>query len=95
MLPSNLNLINAMPKLTLRDLFAVVSIVALALGWALDRARLSVEKAQAHSEAERSQKRVTILKGELEDLGGEVTIGEKGVSVFLPGSGTQYHWTYD
>jgi hypothetical protein len=30
-----------MPKLTLRDLFAVVTIVALALGWVVDRSRLS------------------------------------------------------
>jgi hypothetical protein len=30
-----------MPKLTLRDLFAVVTIVALALGWWLDRSRLA------------------------------------------------------
>ncbi|MBW3599113.1 MAG: hypothetical protein KY475_17815 [Planctomycetes bacterium] len=32
-----------MPKLTLRDLFAVVTIVALALGWWLDRSRLAGE----------------------------------------------------
>ena len=32
-----------MPKLTLRDLFAVVTIVALALGWWLDRSRLAEE----------------------------------------------------
>ena len=30
-----------MTKLTLRDLFAVVTIVALALGWWLDRRRLA------------------------------------------------------
>jgi hypothetical protein len=30
-----------MPKLTLRDLFAVVTIVALALGWAVDHWRQS------------------------------------------------------
>jgi hypothetical protein len=30
---------NPMPKLTLRDLFAVVTIVALALGWWVDRSR--------------------------------------------------------
>jgi hypothetical protein len=29
-----------MPKLTLRDLFAVVTMVALALGWWVDRSRL-------------------------------------------------------
>src|SRR5688500_7872822 len=29
-----------MPKLSLRDLFAVMTIVALALGWALDHQRL-------------------------------------------------------
>ena len=34
-----------MPKLTLRDLFAVVTIVALALGWAVDHWR------QAESQA--------------------------------------------
>jgi hypothetical protein len=33
-----------MPKLTLRDLFAVVTIVALALGWWLDRSRLAKER---------------------------------------------------
>jgi hypothetical protein len=32
-----------MPKLSLRDLFAVVTIVALALGWWLDRSRLAAE----------------------------------------------------
>jgi hypothetical protein len=32
-----------MPKLTLRDLFAVVTIVALALGWWVDRRRLARE----------------------------------------------------
>jgi hypothetical protein len=31
-----------MPKLSLRDLFAIVTIVALALGWAIDRDRLRV-----------------------------------------------------
>jgi hypothetical protein len=30
-----------MPKLTLRDLFAVVTVVALALGWWVDRSRLA------------------------------------------------------
>src|SRR5687768_13675100 len=33
-----------MPKLSLRDLFAVVTIVALALGWWVDRSRLAREK---------------------------------------------------
>jgi hypothetical protein len=33
-----------MPKLTHRDLFAVVTIVALALGWWLDRSRLMVAR---------------------------------------------------
>jgi hypothetical protein len=32
-----------MPKLSLRDLFAVVTIVALALGWWVDRSRLARE----------------------------------------------------
>jgi hypothetical protein len=31
-------------KLTIRDLFAVMTIVALALGWCLDRSRLALEK---------------------------------------------------
>jgi hypothetical protein len=35
-----------MAKLTLRDLFAVVTIVALALGWWLDRSRLARERQQ-------------------------------------------------
>jgi hypothetical protein len=41
-----------MPKLTLRDLFAVVTIVALALGWWLDRSRLarSLDFHQARTE---------------------------------------------
>ena len=33
-----------MPKLTLRDLFAVVTIVALALGWLTDHLALASEK---------------------------------------------------
>ena len=33
-----------MPKLTLRDLFAVVTIVALAMGWALDHWRQAAEQ---------------------------------------------------
>jgi hypothetical protein len=32
------------PKLSLRDLFAVVTIVALPLGWCLDRSRLARER---------------------------------------------------
>jgi uncharacterized protein HemX len=39
-----------MPKLTLRDLFAVVTIVALALGWLLDRSRLAAENRKLISE---------------------------------------------
>jgi hypothetical protein len=42
-----------MPKLTLRDLFAVVTIVALALGWWLDRSRLAQENRRLAAESRR------------------------------------------
>jgi hypothetical protein len=42
-----------MPKLTLRDLFAVVTIVALALGWWVDHRRM--EQAQLEAMAERDE----------------------------------------
>jgi hypothetical protein len=38
------------PKLTLRDVFAVMTIVALALGWWLDRSRLEREKRELFGE---------------------------------------------
>ena len=44
-----------MPKLTLRDLFAVVTIVALALGWWLDRSRLVRSAAAVQERVERAE----------------------------------------
>jgi hypothetical protein len=41
-----------MAKLTLRDLFAVVTIVALALGWWVDRSRLAQERELFKARAE-------------------------------------------
>jgi hypothetical protein len=41
-----------MPKLTLRDLFAVVTIVALALGWWCDHQRLVEENESQKARAE-------------------------------------------
>ena len=44
-----------MAKLTLRDLFAVVTIVALALGWWLDRSRLERSAAAVKERADRAE----------------------------------------
>ena len=44
-----------MPKLTLRDLFAVVTIVALALGWWVDRSRLRYSFRAAEARAGRAE----------------------------------------
>jgi hypothetical protein len=41
-----------MPKLSLRALFAVVTIVALALGWWMDRWRLAAERTSLATENE-------------------------------------------
>jgi hypothetical protein len=38
-----------MPKLTLRDLFAVVTIVAILIAWWLDRSRLAAENRSMRS----------------------------------------------
>jgi hypothetical protein len=52
----------AMPKLTLRDLFAVVTIVALALGWWLDRSRLARIHAVTREELRLLQYQVYVQK---------------------------------
>jgi hypothetical protein len=41
-----------MPKRTLRDLFAVVTIVALALGWGVDHWRMAREVRLRYAQAE-------------------------------------------
>jgi hypothetical protein len=46
-----------MPKLTLRDLFAVVTIVALALGWAVDHWRQSEANFRLRLRAESVEER--------------------------------------
>jgi hypothetical protein len=55
-----------MPKLTLRDLFAIVTIVALALGWWLDHRRLAAESRASRKEAGEYRTRAEVLKSELE-----------------------------
>jgi hypothetical protein len=42
-----------MPKLTLRDLFAVMTIVALALGWWVDHRRQKMRQVESKAENER------------------------------------------
>jgi hypothetical protein len=61
-----------MPKLTLRDLFAVVTIVALALGWWLDHQRLWSYKNQAES-----------LRQQAERRGYRIVVADDGASVLL------------
>lgn len=70
-----------MPKLTLRDLFAVVTIVALALGWWVDRSRLNsehrAELARLREENDRLAFEVASLSGDLKRTGHGVTITKK------------------
>lgn len=65
-----------MPKLALRDLFAAVTIVALALGWAVDH--------WLNSDCAILEYRVRVLKAELERLGVKVTISENCISTVAP-----------
>jgi hypothetical protein len=65
-------------KLTLRDLFAVVTIVALALGWWLDRSRLVM----AAADREAVQRDLRFLAHLLEENQREV--------VFTPLGGVDY-----
>jgi hypothetical protein len=51
-----------MPKLTLRDLFAVVTIVALALGWWVDRSRLAESAASLQERADRAEANATYFR---------------------------------
>jgi hypothetical protein len=51
-----------MPKLTLRDLFAAVTIVALVLGWWLDRSRLARKSEKATRENVGLREEIEALK---------------------------------
>jgi hypothetical protein len=61
-----------MPKLTLRDLFAIVTIVALALGWWLDRSRLAAMYARTAYENAQLRIDVRFLADHLEEKGTKV-----------------------
>ena len=64
----------------LGDLFALVTIVALALGWAVDHWRM----ASLRAENRLLQFRVGFMQMELEELGRKVTMTEDGMSVKRP-----------
>ena len=61
-----------MPKLTLRDLFAVVTIVALALGWWLDRSRLARENWRLYEKVNITLSDMLDLKNERDVLQGRL-----------------------
>jgi hypothetical protein len=67
-----------MPKLALRDLFAVVTIVALALGWAVDHWRSRKALARAMAEARAAQVQANSLIVRLNGLGYLVDVAEGG-----------------
>jgi hypothetical protein len=73
-----------MPKLALRDLFAVVTIVALALGWWLDRSRLAEQRDTARRESEFQGFQADTMQAALEQGGSEVTVTSTGAHVSLP-----------
>src|SRR5687767_7176760 len=58
-----------MPKPSLRDLFAVVTIVALALGWWLDRSRLAQSRELFYEHYRTNKSEVTRLGKLLENTG--------------------------
>jgi hypothetical protein len=61
---------DSMTKLTLRDLFAVVTIVALALGWAADRGQLKTQYAggmqSLEMKIERRDEQIEVLETALD-----------------------------
>jgi hypothetical protein len=61
-----------MPKLTLRDLFAVVTIVALALGWAIDRDGLRVNYNEHRNEVMSARHREEELRRAIQGEGYDV-----------------------
>jgi hypothetical protein len=68
-----------MAKLTLRDLFAVVTVVAVALGWWLDHRRQAALHTELQRENEALHFGARALKAELETHPGySVKIGEDG-----------------
>jgi hypothetical protein len=73
-----------MPKLTLRDLFAVVTIVALWLGWWLDRSRLAEQRNTARRESELQAFQVDTMQAALEQGGSEVTVTSTGAHISFP-----------
>jgi hypothetical protein len=71
-----------MPQLTLRDLFAVLTIVAVLVGWWVDHRRHSAAEATIAAENKGLRSSVLFLKDELEKQNGyTVTLSEGGVHI--------------
>jgi hypothetical protein len=66
-----------MPKLTLRDLFAVVTIVALGLGWLVD----NLQRGAVRRENQVLRLQVELMKKELERGGAVVKLHANGVAI--------------
>jgi hypothetical protein len=72
-----------MPKLTLRDLFAVVTIVALALGWMIDRDRLRVNKNEHLNEVMSARHREAEFRRAVQGIGYDAQWDEESKSFKL------------
>jgi hypothetical protein len=58
-----------MPKLTLRDLFAVVTIVAIMVAWWVDHGRLATENVRVRSENYVLKQNEARLEADVRNLG--------------------------
>jgi hypothetical protein len=71
-------------KFSVRDLFLVTMIVALTVGWAVDRSRLAKDAA----ESQRWEFRTNVLAAEIRGSGGAVSWTDTTIS----GSGPGHSW---
>lgn len=65
-------------KFSIRDLLLVTVIVALAVGWLVDRKQLSREKDGAQEDAAGQRWAITRLSGVLRELGYSVDVSQSG-----------------
>jgi hypothetical protein len=70
-----------MPKLTLRDLFAVMTLAAVLLAWWMDHRRQAKSQAEMREAIRVVDSQVAALKQELERAGDTVKIIKDGVVI--------------